>query len=279
MSCWLRWSLCALLGVNAVAAAAPARVVSMNLCADELVLALADKEQIASVSWLVAEPRMSWYAPEAEGIPVNHALAEEIIPLAPDLVVTGAFSNPATNEVLRRLDVPLFELDTANDLEGIERQVLRLADALGQAGRGASVVADMRRRLAQVRIDAAAARLTAVVYEPNGYVAGVDSLGHSVITAAGLQNLAVELGLVNYGRFPLELLVTHRPDLLIMNRLDDTAPSMAHAVLDHPVLEKGFPTNRIVSIPSQAWACGGPNLVAAVEALRNAADRLLAEQG
>ena len=40
-------------------------VASINLCADQLVLALADPEQILTVSWLAADPEESLLADQA----------------------------------------------------------------------------------------------------------------------------------------------------------------------------------------------------------------------
>src|SRR5262249_11112717 len=58
----------------------PTRIVSTNLCTDELVLRLADLRNIASITWL-SRGRLSNVAALAEQVPVNHGLAEEIIPL------------------------------------------------------------------------------------------------------------------------------------------------------------------------------------------------------
>src|ERR1700732_350866 len=64
-------------------------IVSLNLCADELVLRLADRDNIASVTWLSRDPDNSNVAALAAQVPVNHGLAEEVIALDPDLVVAG----------------------------------------------------------------------------------------------------------------------------------------------------------------------------------------------
>ena len=274
---WLLFLLLTLCFGNAVAA--PTRIVSMNLCTDELVLALADRTHIQSLSWFVADPNMSWSAPQAKGIPLNHGLAEEIIPLEPDLIVTGAFSNRATIDVLKRLGYHVVELELATNLDAVARQIGILAGLLEQDERGESLLADMRARIAQMEGGERYGELSAVVYEPNGYVAGVGSLADEVIQVAGLRNLAVDLNLLSYSQFPLELLITHRPDLLIMNRLSDGAPSLAHAVLDHPALAEAFSAKEVVSIPSQAWSCGSPRLLDAAEQLRRAADRVLSDAG
>ena len=59
----------------------PRRIVSLNMCVDELVLRLAEPQNIASVTWLSRDPKNSNVAALAARIPVNHGLAEEIIPL------------------------------------------------------------------------------------------------------------------------------------------------------------------------------------------------------
>ena len=59
---------------------------------DELLLRLADPRNVASVTWLARDPGSSNVADLAAEIPVNHGLAEEIIPLQPDLVIAGIYT-------------------------------------------------------------------------------------------------------------------------------------------------------------------------------------------
>ncbi|MEM9912788.1 MAG: ABC transporter substrate-binding protein, partial [Pseudomonadota bacterium] len=73
----------------------PMRVMSMNLCTDQLVLALLPPERTASVTWLSRLPGQSLLVEEASQVGVNYALAEEVIDQRPDLVLAGKFTNPA----------------------------------------------------------------------------------------------------------------------------------------------------------------------------------------
>ncbi|MEW8396486.1 MAG: ABC transporter substrate-binding protein, partial [Candidatus Thiodiazotropha sp.] len=66
---------------------APRRVVSVNLCSDQLLLLLADPPQVASVSHLATQPASSFVAEQAARYPLNRARAEEIIRLQPDLIL------------------------------------------------------------------------------------------------------------------------------------------------------------------------------------------------
>ncbi|MES9971754.1 MAG: hypothetical protein ABW092_17100, partial [Candidatus Thiodiazotropha sp.] len=84
----------ALLSGMAVAAGPPQRVVSVNLCSDQLLLMLAEPQQVASVSYLSRDPDSSFVADQASRYPLNHARAEEIIRLQPDLVLVTPHDNP-----------------------------------------------------------------------------------------------------------------------------------------------------------------------------------------
>ncbi|WP_354002086.1 hypothetical protein [Pseudotabrizicola sediminis] len=61
-----------------VLAASPQRVVSINLCTDQLAMLLAEPGQLISVSFLAQDPRSSVMVDEALACPANRALAEEV---------------------------------------------------------------------------------------------------------------------------------------------------------------------------------------------------------
>ena len=65
------------------AAAKPKRIVSLNMCLDELTLALADRDAIASVTWLSRDKLNGNMAKAAELVPVNNGSAEEVLPPIP----------------------------------------------------------------------------------------------------------------------------------------------------------------------------------------------------
>ena len=85
--CAMRRTLIALalgLTVSHAAAEAPRRVVSFNQCGDQLVLALADPEQIAGLSPYAADPTLSAVAEKAKAYPRLDWQAESTIALQPD---------------------------------------------------------------------------------------------------------------------------------------------------------------------------------------------------
>ncbi len=278
--CGVYW-VCAI-GASAAAAQltapkpAPQRVVSVNLCTDELLLSLAAPEQIASVTWLAQDPTLSWFAPAAQRFPANRGRAEEILLLQADLVLAGAYSAPATLALLRRLQIPVVQVATPTDWASMQAQIRQVARALGRAAAGERQLAQMQRRLDA--LTPLPVRLTAAVYQPNGLTATAGSLAHTALDLAGLDNLAEQQSLPAFAPLALETLLLAQPDLLVLNGYEQKMPSLAQALMQHPVLQGLFATHRRVAVPAQSWSCGTVNFVRAVELLHAAAQRHLSHR-
>src|SRR5882724_11076727 len=89
----LRFALmlaCAMAAAGAPAKAdPPRRVVSFNVCADQLVVALADPAQVAGLSPYATDSTLSAVAAEARAYRRIQWHAESVVPLDPDLVLVG----------------------------------------------------------------------------------------------------------------------------------------------------------------------------------------------
>ncbi len=261
-------------GVAAASSAAPQRVVSLNLCADELVLRLAAPGTVKSVTWLARDPALSNVPALARMVPVNRGLAEDIVPLAPDLVIAGAYTARTAVALLKQLGMPVLELDVPTSIDEALAQIKTVAAALGTPVRGAQLVADITAQLAALPRLVDGTQPVAAVYQPNGFTIGYGSMINDLLRRAGLRNLAVERRIDNYGVLPLELLLFAQPDLLIMNADDGRGPAMAYEILRHPALARSYNGARVVSVPSAWWSCPGPRLVDAVQRLQQAAQQL-----
>jgi len=250
---------------------APRRIVSINLCTDELVLRLADRANIASVSYLAATSEVSNVADLARDIPPNHGLAEEIVPLNPDLVVAGRYTARNAVAVLERNGYAVLDLDVPQNLDEIRAQYRQMGQALGEEARAERVIAEMDAELAAIPTGPADRRPRAMVFDANGYTIGKGSLTDDVITRAGMENLSATLGIDNFGQVPLEAVVTNTPDVLILSSFRDGPPAMATEVLRHPVLAKMADRMRIVVMPGRLWACAGPGNIDAIALLARTA--------
>lgn len=251
-------------------AEAPVRVVSMNLCADELVLRLADRGQVLAVTYLARDPRGSTVATEAAGLPVTRGLTEEVVALRPDLVIAGAFTTRATVGMLRRVGSPVLELGVPADLDGVRTQIRQVAGALGHPERGESLVADLDARLASIA--PAARSLRALVMRPNDFTVAPGGLGDALIRAAGLVNVAAEIGRDRFGQVPLEAAVLADADLIVVDEAAPGLPSLADTLLHHPVFRALARGHRTVAIPNRFWTCPGPQVAEVVARLAAAAN-------
>jgi iron complex transport system substrate-binding protein len=272
MSSALRRLLGRLLACSILAAPAHAahpRVVSLNLCADQLVLQLADAAQIASLTWMARDAEISQFAARATNIPVNHARAEEILSLQPDLVLTGKYAARYTVALLRKFKFRVIELDLARSFDDVAQQTLAVAAALDQRARGEAAVQRMRVRLAAAQSSAQTLpSRVAVMYEPNGLAAPGGSFVNELFTRAGLDNLARRLGLpADRAYLPLETLVSAAPDVLVLDRTAAKSPSLAALFLEHPALRRFAASRRVIELPAALTACATTESVAAVEML------------
>jgi len=253
---------------SAAAMERPNRVVSIHLCTDQLLLRLADRSQILAVTHLAADRGQSYMADHAKGVPITNGLAEQVISLKPDLVLAGAFSARATVQILRRLDVRVVDLPEPTNFDEIRALIRRTANALGQRKRGENLIAEMNRRLASVGPVDQSTRLLAANYQPNGYTNGPGTLEHSVLAAAGLQNLAERLGFRATGQITLEAMIAAAPDVLLFNAAAADGPSLGWALTRHPAFRHIAKRARLLFPPRRLWTCGSWFTAEAVTWLR-----------
>ncbi len=253
------------------APARPQRIVSLNMCTDELVLRLARPEHVASVTWLSQDPRNANMATRARSIRANHGLVEEVLAHKPDLVVAGAYTTRSTVALLKRVGVPVREFGVPGNLAEMRQQIRDMAKLLGEPQDGEALIAEIDKRLATLADRPRPARPRAIVLRPNGFTTGRGSLVDEILTAAGLSNLAAELGIDHYGQIALETVALGQADILILDTTPDGPPSLAHEILHHPVLARLGGRLKLVALPSKLWTCAGPAVIDAIELLLDAA--------
>lgn len=247
-------------------------VASINLCSDQLVLRVADPAQILSVSWLASDPEESMLAALARRYPRNYGSAEEILRVAPDVVVAGVFTNGFTRRLLADLGYRVVEVVPAESVDEIERNLRAVGAAIGRGERAEQVVARMRAHSAALEARQSAAP-SAVVIRPGGFTVGAGSLADDLLRLAGVRNVAAVEGLDRWGSLSIETLLRTSPDLLVHAGYRREEPSLANAVLEHPALARLAREAASVTIPAKYWSCGLPESLRSVEILQAAARR------
>src|SRR5688572_18465025 len=108
-----RWTALAVLGgfcCAPVSAAERPRIVSMNVCTDQLVLRLADPAQILGLSRFSREAWLARPGSDSRRYPMLSGGAEDVLVLKPDIVVASLFDKRSTRELLKANGLRLAEL-------------------------------------------------------------------------------------------------------------------------------------------------------------------------
>lgn len=260
--------LLGLLGAAPLAAdpARPQRIVSLDLCTDQLLIDLVPRARIAAVTHLAADPSVSAIPERARGLPVTHGAAEDVLRHDPDLVLAGPYGVSPTVSLLRRLGRHVVIVPLAADIAGVRAAVLQVAVAVGEESRGRALLAEFDARLARVAPARRDGR-SALVYQVGGSASGAGSLVDSALVAAGYRNAASDYATTRSGQVPLEALVARPPDLLVL-----ASPPFAYRTviadnLRHPALQALQRRTPAVELPWRLWLCGTPHIAQAVEQL------------
>jgi len=251
-----------------VQAATPERIVSMNLCTDQLLLMLAESEHILSVSWLSADPRESPLAAQAGEFVLNHGFAEEILPLDPDLVIAGSMTTSYTVNLLQRLGYEVLEVEQAGSLAGVRRNIRAIAAAIGDGEAGERLIRAMDNNLARIRARREPVPRRVLVYRPGGYTMGKGTLVNEILEEAGLVNIASSLGITGWAQISVEDVLRMRPEAIVIDSYRIDEPSLANNPIKHKALEKFTRNTPILEIPGEWWSCGTPFSLAAANLLQ-----------
>ena len=251
----------------------PRRVVSFNLCADQLVLALADPSQIAGLSPYAADPALSVMADKARAFRKLDWQAESTIALQPDLVFVGPNDRSMTRRMLISQGLRVVEAGFVSDLDSARRQIREMAELLGQKERGEKLLADLERARARLAAVSRKGGETALVVERGGYTQGPSSLAATLLSEAGLKPPAGAPA--GYGGFiPLEKFLVLKPDLVFLKDPPKAATDQGAMFLVHPAMRDLYPPERRVALPTRYTMCGGPALIAAFDYMADAMGKL-----
>jgi iron complex transport system substrate-binding protein len=260
---------------QAQAPAKPTRIVSLDLCTDQLLIELVGRERIAAVTHLAVDPAVSAIPAKARGIPVTHGAAEDVLRYDPDLILAGPFGVSPTVGLLRRLKRNVVIVPLPSDLDGVRAAVRTVATAVGEPEEGEALIAAFDERLARVAPPAnGKARPAALIYQVGGSVSGPGSLAESALAAAGFRNKAADYRLTRGGQVPLELLIAAPPDLLVLSSAADEYRTAIADNLRHPALRLLRQRHESIELPWQLWLCGTPHIADAIERLAAARARL-----
>ena len=232
----------------------PKRIVSTHLCTDQLLLLLSDHDRIASLSFFSLDPGMSAMSEVAKNFPINHGFAEEIVAIDPDLILTSTFGHSSIL-LLKRLGYKVSTIPVASNLDDIASNIHLVAEAIGEQARGNALAKEFRNRIDAVSQQQVEHRPLLAIYNQNGFTFGQEALITRLVEIAGFRNLGAELGLGTAQHLPLEHLLVHQPDVLMLGDRNRSA-AMANELPNHPSIRRKYADVPRIEMQSHLWICG-----------------------
>ncbi len=250
--------------------AAPKRIVSLNPCLDTILVNVADFDQIAALSHYARDPSASTISEIAQTLPFTSDSAEQIIALAPDLILSAGHSSLATRKALQRIGMKSELFPVPNSIADSLEQIRKIAALVGHPERGEALILRIQAAIEAARPPHGHTTYTALLFQTNGLAAGTGTLADEMMTLVGFKNIANHYGIRRWGNVGLEQLLAHPPQILLADGLADDKPRWADRILSHAVLRNTEQAFKRVNFPKTLLFCGGPVLIKTAQALSKA---------
>ena len=237
-------------------------MLSLDHCADQYVLALAPRDKIVGLSKR-ADDADSPLRERAHGLPQVRPDLEAGIASRAEVAVVNWVGDPTLLRRLRARGVEIVRVEEANSFAEIRRNIRQVAAALGEAGRGEALIAQMDAKLA--RAAGAWKGASAVYLTPGGFTAGPGTLVDQILRAAGMTNAERRPG---YQSASLEALALAPPKTVVLGFFDtfqlagDSWSAGRHGVMQRLVRDRA-----VASLPGELLGCPDWTAADAVAAL------------
>lgn len=248
-------------------------IVSLDYCADQYVLTLANRAVIKALS-TEAGRNYSYYHDKAAGIPKIKGSISEVVFYQPDIVLEGNNTAAHLKQFTDRLDIKLLSLGYGFDQKVIYKNLSALGAALGEAERAENLIAATQSKILELQ-EARKSHLKAAYLTPSGYTAGSGTFVDTIIKMAGFESYAGNHNLNGWQTLPVELIVIEPPDIVITSFYDTNLASQSNwSHARHQRVRALLTSIPTIDLPGSMLACGGLFFVEAVNAIRTQADAL-----
>ena len=236
----------------APARAAGARVISLDQCADQYVMALVPRSDIAGLSYR-SDDADSYLRALAAGLPKRRATLESVLASRAAIAVRFWGGDELMARRLAARGVKVVKIDDAETFDGVRANVRHVAAALGGPDAGEALIAGMDRELASARRAWTGQR--ALYLTPGGFTAGPGTLVGAMISGAGLRDAAAGPG---YSPVSLERLVSRPPDAFVLGFFDrGSMAGQRWSIGRHEALRRTLAGRTVAALPASILGCPG----------------------
>ena len=243
------------------------RIVSLDLCSDQIVLILADQNQVAAIS-TAADDVYSFYREKAVFFPKTRGKIEEIIMLEPDVVMQTYSTTMNMGKMTKRIGASLIELNYSNEPEILYKNIKMAGKVLGQNDRASQFNKRYANRINKIK-NQPRSKLKIAYVTPSGVTAGIGTSVNDIIKLSGFESYAATHNFKGWLNLPIENLIMDPPDIFITGYFEDKAVTQSNwSLARHNSLIKMMKNIPTVNIPSSYLSCNGLFIVDAAEHIR-----------
>jgi iron complex transport system substrate-binding protein len=241
-------------------------IVSLNPCADAMLVELVPPARIGALSHYSRDPAATSIGIEvARRFRTNNGTAEEIVALRPDIVIADSFTSASTREAFARAGIRTFYLGWASTIEESKAQVRDLAAVVDATPAGEAMVSRIDRTVAAAHTDAPS--VSALLWIGGNTVSGGGTLLDEMMVKAGFSDHAAHYGLQHTGYLPIEHVVADPPRvMLVPDSAGRDAGSRAAQMRGWALARSGAKVHQ-ARFPRSLANCGGPVIARAVTRL------------
>jgi iron complex transport system substrate-binding protein len=215
---------------------APRRVASLNLSADEVLVAILPLERLVSVTQWADVPGTSNVVGRVPAGVYRFVKSdmEQLVALRPDLVVVSEYTDADFLRQLERSGLRVHRMLGLGTLAGVRGAILDLGRAVGEEEAARHLVAEYDGKLSELARRLAGTRKPRVLYWSGNMTAGADTAIGALIEAAGAVNVGREMGIVGIAPPGTERAFVTHPDCVLVG----TWPGSREALTSHPLFSQ-----------------------------------------
>lgn len=232
-----------------VAEARPLRVMALDQCADQYVLALRPDAELA-LSPRADDPD-AWMREEARGRRQVRPTLEAAIAFRPDIVVRYWGGEPRLLARLEADGVRVVTIEDATDFNGVRADIRAVAQELGAVERGEALIVGMDGRLREAGEGVPAGTRSALYLTAGGFTSGPGTLMDAILAGAGFTNAATGSG---FAPISVERIALFPPVRFVLGFFDRTRADWRGAGR-HPVVARAARGRVAASLPAAALTC------------------------
>lgn len=248
-----------------VAEARPLRVMALDQCADQYVLALRPDAELA-LSPRADDPD-AWLREAAAGRSRVRPTLEAAIAFKPDVVVRYWGGEPRLLARLEATGVRVVTIDDATDFNGVRSNIRVVAQALEASGRGEALAARMDAMLRRATPESVTPRRSALYLTAGGFTAGKGTLVDAILGAAGFANAAAG---PFFAPVSVERIALFPPARFVLGFFDQVRGDW-RGPGRHPVVQRAAKDRVAARLPAAVLTCPAWFAADAAEMLKAAA--------